>query len=214
MAFAIFITSILVIGLLLMSASRNNTLFWDVEEGDEFTFSIVYHLQMNDSLTDPEYLNAWREPLNDTVVIFRVDDLPEIPQIVNSVNFIEAIFNHAKSNCRFENGTEISEPYKSKLNNLFSRYLLPVGDWEFIDSLFMDYFDFNNIGEEMRYEYLAWSNDDYFYMSYIGMSTSEIRGSFCTIDMNTGMILMMEDSIETFDSSGFAFCDITLIATE
>jgi len=89
---------------------------------------------------------------------------------------------------------------------------LPAGDWELLDNLFADIYDFEDVEEEIRYEYLTWMYGDYFYMSYLGMSTSEIRGSFCKINMDTGMLIMIDESVDTFDSSGFAFCDIMLIA--
>jgi hypothetical protein len=173
----------------------------------------VYQLEMNESLTDPDYLNAWREPLNNTVVIFQIVDLPEIPSVLNAQNFIDIVFKHIKSSCRFENGTAVPEPYSTELNKMFSFYLLPAGDWELLDNLFADSYDFEDVGEEIRYEYLTCMYGDYFYMSYLGMSTSEIHGSFCTIDMNTGMLTMIDEGVDTFDSSGFAFCDIMLIAS-
>jgi len=182
-----------------------------VDEGDEFTFSIIYQLEMNDSLTDPDYLNAWFEPLNDTGVTFRIVDLPRIPPTLSADSFTEIIVDYIKSNCVFTNGTAVPEPFNTTLNTLFSNALMPSGDWDFIDGLFKDTLDFENPTEELQYEYAAWIHDNIFYMIYDGYSIDELRGWWCHIDMSTGLPIMIEDTIDTFDSSGFAMYSLMLI---
>jgi hypothetical protein len=208
----VIIICIIAIGLGLLSIGvPQHNLQWDIEEGDEFTFSVIYQIAFNESLTDPEELNDWLEPLNDTVVTFRVEDLPQIPDVLNANNFIGVILNHTKTSCSFDNGTAIPIPYSSKLNDLFSKVLLPAGDWEFLDGLYLDTYDAENVKEEIRYEYLTYTHNNYFYMEQIGMSLSEIRGWFCTIDMNSGLPISIEEGIYKSDEFGFAFSSLILI---
>ncbi len=188
-----------------------HSLYWHIDKGDEFTFSIIYHLDMNESLTDPEYFKPWLRSLNETSVTFQVIDLPHIPPSLNADNFIDLIMGPIKSSCTFVNGTAVPEPYNSTLNTLFSSSLLPAGDWDFIDSLFNESSDMENTTEELQYEYTAWSHNNMFYMTYNGYSNSEMRGWWCHIDMNTGLPVMIEDYIDTFDSSGFAMYSLMLI---
>ena len=207
---AILITVLIVVAVLVIDFP-SHSLYWHVDKGDEFTFSIVYQLDVNDSLTDPEYLNSWLEPLNDTVVSFRVVNLPRIPPRLDAESFPELMINHIKSNCAFVNGTAVPEPYNTTLNTLFSNALMPSGDWDFIDDLFKNTLDFDNPTEELQYEYAAWIHDNIFYMIYDGYSIDELRGWWCHIDMNTGLPVMIEDTIDTFDSSGFAMSSLMLI---
>lgn len=209
-AAAVVITSLIIVGVVFIDLP-SHSLYWHVHEGDEFTFSIVYRLETNGSLTDPDYLNAWLAPLNDTVVTFRVVDLPRIPPKLSADSFTELIVSHIKSNCTFVNGTAVPEPYNTTLNTLFSSALMPNGDWDFIDGLFNDTLDMEHLTEEIQYEYAAWSHDNIFYMIYNGNSIDEMRGWWCHIDMNTGLPIMIEDTINTFDSSGFAMSSLMLI---
>jgi hypothetical protein len=126
----------------LMLYNRSAGLHWAVESGTEITFAVkvtgyTEYWPMNGSLYPPPHAE-----LNNTLLIIRIDSLPEIPAFLNTATFAESILVYVKTAIlgpvEYENGSEIVSADYSFLNSLISQSILPVGNWPFIDSLYPD----------------------------------------------------------------------------
>lgn len=168
---------------LVIDASELN---WSVDTGDEVIYNLVYSTA--NSYLDPsnETLAFWLEPLNNTQVIFEITYLPEIPQFLNAIEFIDLVLNQTKSVVRFLNGSEIPTEYHEILNPLLSRCLLPIGDWIYIDRLYIDNPTPSTV-YELEYTYLSSFEENHFKIGNAGLSQHGNEGWYGRINMTTGL---------------------------
>jgi hypothetical protein len=108
-------------------------LSWGVEVGDQFSYSV-------EALGFLFYENG--KPctiLNNSIVVFEITNLPDIPPYCDRGMFIESIVDETKVSVTFDNGTSLNSECDSILTRLFSNSLLPIGDWGYIDGLYHDH---------------------------------------------------------------------------
>ncbi|TET08952.1 MAG: hypothetical protein E3J86_09520 [Candidatus Thorarchaeota archaeon] len=108
----------------------SGNLQWGVDEGDQFSYTIEalgeYYIEYEHVCTE----------LNNSIVIFEILNLPNIPLYCDREMFLDSIVEMTKASVIFENGSSLNSSQSSVLTTLFSNSLLPVGDWVFIDSLY------------------------------------------------------------------------------
>ena len=164
---------------------------WGVEIGDEFTYLLnvtggVYSGH-NQQTGPPEYAE-----LNGSIIRFQIVSLPEIPTRANNDSFLNDVIFPIKVTCEFDNSSEVPEPVNSRLCELISWTLLPIGDWHSINTLYNrsfyhDWLIQGIYGEKMCYTKM---NSDSFNLSIIHQKdwmhaiAERWRGS---IDMTTGL---------------------------
>ncbi len=122
------IAMLLSIGFFYLGSRSNHTLIWGIEIGDEYLYDVSVFGYDNNSQVP--FIG-----LNNTRIIVRVTDLPEIPQQLNFQSFLANVLEITKTDCWFENGTYFTQTWRDGINELMSRCILPVGDFELIDSL-------------------------------------------------------------------------------
>ncbi len=99
-----------------------SNLAWSVEIGEEF----IYEIQ-----TKGIYLSA----MNNTRIKMVITSLPDLPPIVDGYTFAAEVINQPRTNCVFENGSELPTSY-DEIKSLLSSSLLPTGDWPLLDWCF------------------------------------------------------------------------------
>ncbi len=177
-AFVILIPVLWVIDPLGGNASE---LYWAVEIGDEFEYS-VFHMS---STSEHGVANISYLQLNRSLVVFEITSLPEIPLVMDETTYIDSIIDQIKCEVRFENGSDIPAEFRNDCILLFSHYLLPVGDWDYTDSLF-DYDPSYNIGETV-YDYLGYQGDGVFIIGHIGSEHHGSEGWKGNVNMTSGV---------------------------
>jgi hypothetical protein len=78
------------------------------------------------------------DDMDGATIRIQITHLPELPAIINESYFIDEIVESIKVNCTFENGTLLNSTYSQWLNQYFTVAFLPIGDWVWIDALFID----------------------------------------------------------------------------
>ncbi|MFW9846122.1 MAG: hypothetical protein ACFFD6_05215 [Candidatus Thorarchaeota archaeon] len=106
---------------------QTHTLRWGVKEGDIFVYEIS---GWND--TGDDY-HSWDSILIEVEVTY----LPTIPDILRNITFHFYVVEPMKIACSFLNGSRL--PYYWDIyKNLVSFSMLPVGDWDLLDSFYPD----------------------------------------------------------------------------
>ena len=144
-----------------------SSLTWGVNEGDEFVYLV--DVRGHRGSIDPENSSNWileppfLAPMNNTRVRFNVTSLPFLPLVIDGNIFADEVLNYSKTECRFENGSEIPSMFRDYINRLLYRCLLPVGDWPLLDALYP------NETEYAFYPgvYLSRTYADSFYIGYL-----------------------------------------------
>ena len=119
------------LGLLVIFGPLNfvnnaSSLQWNVEIGDEFTYSAT--------VIEDDTIH-----FSDVNITVRIVDLPELAYSYDESSFVE-ILEFLKTNSTFQNNSDISEDSRgwiNGLNILISRTILPVGDWDFLDLMYL-----------------------------------------------------------------------------
>ena len=107
-------------------------LTWNFNAGDELSISV--------NVTGSEsswYGEDYHKDFNwssDNITL-RILELPEIPNTVDMDTFITDIIRSTKTQCI---STEIPSNYSTLLVSLLSKFLLPIGSWDSLDSMFDD----------------------------------------------------------------------------
>ncbi|MGY5875684.1 MAG: hypothetical protein RTU30_08055 [Candidatus Thorarchaeota archaeon] len=171
--------------------SINHSLVWGVSVGD----TLVY--QFNADMSEGEYDLG--------IVNLTITDLPDIPDTLTYSSFFSSIFGKIQFDCIFANGSEIGphvvgESHISEgfYRSFISRTILPIGDWEFLDSLFIDsgevafptttyYFDNIYYGE---------ISGEYFIFGYRGYDMDANTGMGITVNMTHGISTGYYDYID------------------
>ncbi|MGY5870874.1 MAG: hypothetical protein RTV72_01375 [Candidatus Thorarchaeota archaeon] len=107
---------------------------WGISEGDEFILSCSAYGSIRSLPYTPQSVTL--SAIADTSITVRVDTLPSC-NISSEADFLN-ILSVCKVSTKFLNGTSIHENITSILNPLISRFIIPVGKWEYLDGLFPD----------------------------------------------------------------------------
>jgi hypothetical protein len=192
------IATIVVIAFCLLSiwnpsGLRNaSSLSWGVNEGDGFVYLVVIrgHGGSRNPEGGPHILEPpFLAPMNNTRVRFNITSLPSLPLLVDGDIFAEEVLNYSKTECRFENGSEISSMFRDYINRLLYRCLLPVGDWPLLDSLYP------NETENAFYPgvYLSRTHADSFYIGYLLWPGDAIISWGGNVSLTTGIPIVAEE---------------------
>ena len=107
---------------------------WGVSVGDEFEL----YCSANGVVEYPPY-NAESIALSilaNTSIIVRIETLPSV-DISSETDFLDFVSLN-KVSTRFTNGSSIPTNISSTLNSLISKFIMPIGGWDYLDSLFPD----------------------------------------------------------------------------
>jgi len=164
-----------------------SSLSWGVNEGDEFVYLVVIrgHRGSIDPEGGPHILEPpFLAPMNNTRVRFNLTSLPALPLVINGDIFAEEVLNYPKTECRFENGSEIPSIFRDYINRLLCQCPLPVGDWPLLDSLYPN-------ETEMVYHYpgvyLSRTYADSFYIGYLVYPFDDIIRWGGNVTLTTGI---------------------------
>lgn len=177
---------------------------WGVQMGMEFSYRVEYRYRtycdypLNDEIEDA--IALWLLPLNNTEVIFRVTHLPSIPVMVSPEGLLASILNQTKCSVRFANGSAVAEDHSAVLVSLFSKCLLPRGNWALLDRLFDDIFISYSM-YKLDYAYISRIEKDSFFFGHIGDSQHGQGGWSGLVNMTTGV----PSSIRQFEGWAFPF---------
>jgi hypothetical protein len=124
--------------LIPQESQESRDLQWGVNIGDEFVFHVdaAFHRSGSMSLPEDRRKENASKHLDLTRVRATIIDLPSIPQIFDNNSFFETIILANKVGCIFDNGTPIPEEFEVYLSSLISLSILPIGSWEYLDSLY------------------------------------------------------------------------------
>jgi hypothetical protein len=131
----LIVVGILAINLLALTTAYHGATYagdltWGIEENNQYSYSVVV---LSGYYDIPALLE-----LNNSVIIYTIENLPEIPQYCDKSLFCESIVNYNKASVVFENGSSINPDIESTVISLFSNAVLPIGNWFYIDRLFFD----------------------------------------------------------------------------
>lgn len=108
---------------------------WKIEIGDDYVFSIgVEGYSGTGSTTNPPPFAQMNNSRIRSVII----SLPNITIFMRLTDFGNLVIRFPKTLSTFENGSEIPLQYYRQINDLVSRCILPVGNWEMLDACFPD----------------------------------------------------------------------------
>ena len=97
--------------------------------------------------------------LNNTILVVNITSLPEIAEY-NSTEFTENIVELDKVEC----SSVLPEYDIHKLEEIISRSILPIGDWQSIDDMYPDPIDYEN--KTFYRTYLSLWNTTHFWFSH------------------------------------------------
>jgi hypothetical protein len=200
------IATIVVLAFCLLSIWNSSSLrdasslTWGVSEGDELVYLVVIrgHRGSIDPEGGPHILEPpFLAPMNNTLVRFNVTSLPSLPLLVDGDIFAEEIINYSKTECRFENGSEVPSMFRDYINRLLYRCLLPVGDWPLLDSLYP------NETENAFYPgvYLSKIYADSFYIGYLLYPLDAKISWGGNVSLTTGFPIVAEE-VSNYPSVG------------
>ncbi|MFW9958819.1 MAG: hypothetical protein ACFFCT_12175 [Candidatus Odinarchaeota archaeon] len=156
--------------LIIHEANYAGELQWGVEVGDQFSYSLEA-LGFFDYYYDHHCL-----PLNNSVIIFNITSLPEIPFYCDQPKFSELIVNRVKGYALFENGSSMNQECEIIVTSLISKALLPVGDWAYIDTLYDD-----------QGAWFSFSDGDFFHFGLISQYSLGAPGWSAKISLDDGV---------------------------
>lgn len=134
---------------------------WAVNEGDEFFFDTTVDGQYSYTSFIPEELLA---AANISISV-KIVSLPDC--FIESEQDFISLINTVKVSCTYLNGTDLSYDAASSLNAFVSRFILPIGGWEYIDWLYPDNKDDDAARNGWIIDsYLSESQEDRFYFGY------------------------------------------------
>ena len=198
----VVIAGIIVVMVILPSVLKpSHSLRWGVEVGDQFTYRVLVdgYLRVEDPENDSNiiYQPAFFAPMNNTVIIATVARLPPLAAWFDDSSFVSEVINQIKVNCTFENGTSIQEEFHNEIAAIMSHCILPVGDWPFLDLLFLD-----SPTDAFFTGYLSKAHMNCFSISH---RTWAIDGLFLwtgNVSLTVGMLMIAEDMADT-PSTGY-----------
>jgi hypothetical protein len=181
---------------------------WNIKSGD----SLVYEINVTATRDDFNELASplWAH-LNNTRIVVRVTQLPLILPFYSSTNYIKSIVMTSKVSCRFENGTLLYEP-DLFIESLVSKALLPVGSWEYLDSMFPDEWSGEFEMYEPDYTWIARFDEEQFFFGYLGVSWHYTKGWSARMNVTSGIPMFIETH-DNYHDCGFTIdiLELTLV---
>ncbi len=163
---------------------RDALLFrWQVQEGDEFLFSVevIGYSIAGGSIIAPPFAS-----MNDTIIHSEIASLPNISIFMRLTDFADEIVKFAKTDSRFENGSAIPVQHYNQINNLVSRCLLPVGNWALLDAFYPD--EPEPAQNTTEYEtYIGTDSGAVFRIGFERFSENQASGWHGVVDKKTGV---------------------------
>jgi len=137
---------------------------WGVHIGDSFRYEIAIH--GNYPLAGRLSHQTFEEMLliNGTTIRANVTSLPPLDGITNSSSFFSEVVNVSKVICVFDNGSEIHNDTEAILVPAISGCILPIGGWQYIDSLYQDEIPYFSSSLQLMVSRLY---PDHFFFGYI-----------------------------------------------
>lgn len=162
-------------------------LSWNIEEGDSVTYNIV---------SDGSYFN------NNTVIIANVTALPQYSILYTSYSFALSIIEVSKVDVLFENGSELGgRDYFVRM--LLSKAILPCGEWELLDSLYVNPED-ASFGPTGSLEgYISKLESDYFLLGYERVDFDSSSGWNAHISLETGLPFYIQYWVTEISQTGY-----------
>ncbi len=146
-------------------------LSWNIEEGDGVTYNIV---------SNSSYIN------NNTVIIANVTVLPQFWILYTPNSFSSSIIEMSKVDVLYENGSELGG-YDFYFRMLLSKAILPCGEWELLDSLYVNPEDASFGPTTNLAGYISKLESDYFLLGYVSVDFDSDRGWNAHISRETGL---------------------------
>ncbi|MHA1909661.1 MAG: hypothetical protein ACW98Y_20345 [Candidatus Thorarchaeota archaeon] len=159
-----------------------HTLEWGVSVGDTLVYN--FSEELYDGVYDMGQVNL------------TITDLPDIPEVLTYDSFFSEIYGKIQFDCTYANGSAIVPHYVGEAyatENYYRYYgsqmILPIGDWEFLASIFTD------SGEVTSTTFTLYSPDvyygriegDFFIFGYSGFDTDAYTGMRITCNMTDGV---------------------------
>ncbi len=166
-----------------------HTLEWGVSVGDTLVYNFsedVYEYQY-DGTYDLGQVNL------------TITSLPDIPVVMTHNSFFTDIFGKIQFDCIYSNGSEINpQVYPNEDLYLYyaSRAILPIGDWEFLDSLFIDYDEVSITTVYSADIYYGEVSGEYFIFGYVGYDMDADTGMRFTYNSTNGISTGFYDFID------------------
>ena len=134
-AVCFIVLGLLFVDSIVMFPWEQPTFSWGINSGDEFEFNVtafgaIEYPPLGSS--EPIVLSS----IANSSITVRIESLPT-PIILTETDFLDLI-SAIKVSSRFSNGSDIPTNVSVQLNELISRLFIPIGAWEFLDSLFPD----------------------------------------------------------------------------
>ncbi len=146
-------------------------LSWNIEEGDSVIYNVVTH---------ESYFN------NNTVIIANITTLPQYWILYTSYTFALSIIEMRKVDVLLENGSELGErDYDASM--LLSMAILPCGEWELLDSLYVNPEDASFGPTGSLSGYISKLESDYFLLGHERVDFDSSRGWNAHISLETGL---------------------------
>jgi len=137
------ITLLFVLGFMLLPnafAASSQGLAWGVEEQEEIEYTLDIEVDMETTDTTVTMDETYQ-------VILTVEDLPEIPETIDSQNDIP----YPSNSLKLKNGSSIPSIASDFSSSIM---ILPTGNWTLIDQLYKD-----STEESASIENATWIND-------------------------------------------------------
>ncbi|MFW9844735.1 MAG: hypothetical protein ACFFEV_09175 [Candidatus Thorarchaeota archaeon] len=115
---------------------------WAISVGDEFELNCSAYGYISYPPHQAESISL--SVLVNTSIIVRIVNIPSI-NITSETDFLNLVSIN-KVSTRFTNGSSIPSNIASTLNSLISKFIMPVGGWEYLDFLFPD--SLSDVGQE------------------------------------------------------------------
>ena len=159
-------------------------LHWGVEVGDQFSYLII-------APENPYYEHQY-SGLNNSIVVFEIVSLPDIPIYCERNVFLGSIIQQSKASVTFDNGSSLDSSCDSALTTLFSNSLFPIDDWWFINSLYYEHAR-GGLGAQVQDPWFARIEGNEFRFGESHITCVGAPGWDATISMEDGVPNMMRD---------------------
>ncbi|MFW9804661.1 MAG: hypothetical protein ACFFFC_18535, partial [Candidatus Thorarchaeota archaeon] len=183
---AILVVNLVSLAMVFHAVSYSGNLYWGIEEGDQFSYSV----ESTSEYYGGEFLDYYLLELNNSIIVFTIESLPEIPLYCDSRAFCESLVNHVKASAVYENGSSISPDIENDAKSLFSHALLPIGDWNYIDRLFYDS-PRGGFGSRVQDPWFSKSYGDYLLFGWISIGCTGAPGWDADVSYENGVPLII-----------------------
>jgi hypothetical protein len=173
---------------------------WAVNEGEEFTYVVRvygYRCIINpENISQIFYDPPFYTPMNNTKIIMNISSLPFTPLPANQDVFAERVIEYMKTACRFENESAIPLDFHDRINQILSHCLLPIGDWEYLDSLYPNEIE-NPYTPGM---YISKKCSEHFEIGHILWTGYGEESWYGNVSLNLGIPISAESFVDSVDT--------------